>query len=206
MPEDQPEKFEFTIKGEIVARESANGIVTINLEMEVNDAQPAILTERTALGYRSFFRMPLKAFPSVEKREKWIEATKKNLLRTLIPIIVDEMRLHFSDVANYHLDRQGIEKVSKKEIVESHLTAASKRVRAVVGAQGRGRRSQWTKLELSRASAAALASLPQQRKTLAGIAARLKEKHPDKAPANGEALRKLLDRFEISLESLQPDS
>jgi len=158
----------------------------------------------------SLFQIPASVFPDEEKRAEWVEATRRAFKKTLLDTLMHEARLNFTDAANHLLDHMGLDRTSKKELLESHIKATAERVRIQFRVGGKGRYSKWTRLELARDVTAALQSLPVSERTLANVAARLKEapepKKREKAPVSGEALRKLLSRFKIEWEQLMPDS
>lgn len=64
-------------------------------------------------------------------------------------------------------------------------------------------RGQWTTPELREAVNGILRTLKPAQKTWARVAVMLKEKEPNRAPANGEALRQLCRRHELKFRSLR---
>jgi hypothetical protein len=70
--------------------------------------------------------------------------------------------------------------------------------------KGPGQHSKWTKVDLERVVQAAIALLPAQKdRTYIKILEIIKQFYPDKAPTSPEALRKLLDRFEIDIKEMK---
>jgi hypothetical protein len=186
---------------------TSDGILSFNVKVEYPGTHP-VLGEKRQVGIS--FEIPASVFPDDEKRDKWIEATKRNLYHWLIDVMREEARLFLGDVGNICLVKLGLDRATKRELYDMHMKATEKRLRVLFGMQGKGRRSRWTKVELAREVTASLRSLPVRRRTLDGAAASLKEKFKaredaDKIPPNGEALRQLLKRFGLDWDSLQPD-
>jgi len=186
----------------------SDGILSFNVKVEYPGAHPVLGEIKRQVGIS--FEIPASVFPDDAKRDKWIEATKRNLDRWLIDVMREEARLFLGDVGNICLVELGLDRATKRELYDMHMKATEKRLRVLFGMRGKGRRSRWTKVELAREVTAALRGLPVRRRTLDGAAASLKEKFKaredaDKIPPNGEALRQLLKRLGLDWDSLQPD-
>jgi hypothetical protein len=75
--------------------------------------------------------------------------------------------------------------------------------KARLGLKPRGQKSKWNKKELARAVVEAFGTLPPKDRTYERVCLVLKERHPDRAPKNGDALRKLLPRHGLVWEALK---
>jgi hypothetical protein len=75
--------------------------------------------------------------------------------------------------------------------------------KARLGLKPRGQKSKWNKKELARAVIEAFGALPPKDRTYERVCSVLKERHPDRAPKNGDALRKLLSRHGLVWEALK---
>ncbi|MGA9994825.1 MAG: hypothetical protein WBP93_05380 [Pyrinomonadaceae bacterium] len=67
----------------------------------------------------------------------------------------------------------------------------------------RNGRNKWARVELSQAVHEAALGLPKAERTYANIAAHIQEKEPTRAPASGEALRKLCERLGVKTKLIK---
>jgi hypothetical protein len=87
-----------------------------------------------------------------------------------------------------------------KEALEYPLSILRMQLEGILGIKEPPRRigrNKWARVELTQALREAARSLPKEERTYANVATRLLEKEPERAPASGEALRKLCERLGV---------
>jgi hypothetical protein len=86
---------------------------------------------------------------------------------------------------------------------KSLLSSEDKQAKERLGFKQRGQKSKWNKDELARAVIDAFRTLPPEDQIYERVCSVLKERHPDKAPKSGDALRKLIQRHGLVWEVLK---
>jgi hypothetical protein len=95
---------------------------------------------------------------------------------------------------------------SRRRIIQQHLEYTEELLNVLLDAPPtikKNKRGLWTKAELSRAVWESTNALPQKEWTFPKVAEMMKQRDPDRAPASGEALRKLCNRYEVKADGIR---
>jgi hypothetical protein len=188
--------FSFTIEGHLSLTKGAT-VVTLN---------HVIKTHKGPIGINISGKseIPASLFVDEQQQEAWAATIDRAFQEILVEATLDEAMSTLSDIIHFYLNYFRIESIDMKEVLREHTRAAEARLKERLDLRGPGRRSEWTRLDLTNAVSEALKELPKKREqTYNHIARVLKEKYPDKAPESGDSLRKTLKRFEINLKELK---
>jgi gas vesicle protein len=149
--------------------------------------------------------VPVSTFRDETQAKQWADHAFRSFRARSTAALLSEAALTLGDEANWALDDLKIESMDMQEVVQAHIKDTTKRLQERFNLQRPGRQSQWDRLELMEAMKAVLNLLPEQDRTIANAATRLKETHPDKAPESSEALRKVMKRQGISWKGLKKE-
>ena len=189
------ESFTITLSGNLVM-EPRDGDVIIALEMEDN---PRIAE----------FPLSVDQFALRDTLHGFLRTVHENFTQMLRGALADETALHLTDVIYFAGLAAGLESGDKQEIISTHLRGTAERLTIwLSGLPEKPRGSPWTRAALVNATRLAVFSIVKRkgRVTLTAVADEIRSHHGDAAPASGEALRKLLDRFEVDWRALKADT
>jgi hypothetical protein len=99
-------------------------------------------------------------------------------------------------VGNRALIETGLAPFDKKGILNTYISLTEKLMRERLGIEA-GRPSKWATQDLSQAILDAMLTLKAGQRTYDRVAKKLQETHPDRAPKNGESLRKTVCHLSI---------
>jgi hypothetical protein len=139
---------------------------------------------------------PINYFTDREQILQWAGSTARQFGLSPAETFLSDARLHLRSIAGWYLNQLGVEEVSLKDLVEAHARDSAANLKRQLDMR-RGQASPWTRLELAQAVNRAIRKMPRTERSLEAVAAILRESHPEIAPPTGEALRKLLGRFEL---------
>jgi len=128
---------------------------------------------------------------------------RQNFIDLLRVTLTQETIFHFGDVVNATFLEYDPTLGSKRQIIEAHVERTAERLKRAFQITTKGKPSEWTPLELTRAIRGIMRGLPKSRRTYDTVAKKMQTVYGDKAPASGEALRKLVDRLELDWRSLK---
>jgi hypothetical protein len=188
--------FSVTIKGEIGVRREGDSISLIQKLEAISELRNGEMT------LDGITKLPANLFTDEETVQQWTQLTADTFKGNLIEHLLHQTVLQLNDALHFSLDHLEIEPVALEDIVEKHIRNTASHLKHQFGLRDRGAQSKWERLELSRAVTRALRELKMNRPTYANVAQILVRDYRDKAPPNGEALRKMLIRFKISWTSL----
>lgn len=159
-----------------------------------------------------FRETPFRPKPTDEELAAWAQDIFDRV-STGLPVLLSAVAIEYlfgiqylteasKDPNRHHEDDYNEEDAIKDVLaqVEYYL----RQLLAAPKSKGRERRPRglWTAPDLREAVTGILRTLPLEEKTWARVAKVLKEREPNRAPANGEALRQLCRRHELKFRSL----
>ncbi len=197
-PARDAKPFTITLSGNL-AVEARDGVMTIALEIEGEGDNPP----------PAEFPLSLGQFAGPDTLHTFLHSVDENFHRMLRTALVSETILHLADVIYFAGLAAGLESGGKQEIISSHLRRTAERLTSWLReAPEKPRGSPWTRAALVNAARLAVMSIVKRkgRVTLTAVADEIRSHHGDAAPASGEALRKLLDRFEVDWRALKADT
>lgn len=148
--------------------------------------------------------LPLSEFTDDAQIIAFARAASAVVGGTLLETFEAEATLMFGDAVHFAAQHAGLPGVDLRKQAELHAQQTAERVRAGFSLPSTGIPSQWERKELARAVREVLRSVSNGRcRTLDKVAEKLREAHPGKGPPNGEALRKLLGRHDLSWRELK---
>ncbi len=167
-----------------------------------NEILPLDVTPKT-----TFVRLPLSIFSSEAQLREWYAAVYLDFQTKWHPVMVNETQNHFQDSVNYHLGKMGIVPINFDLVIRDRQGRVARdlkgRFELPEGDRGRGRFSKWSEAELLTEVRGVLNTLPPGQRRYSPVNNKLKELHPERAPKNGEALRKLLGSFGYTLQKVK---
>ncbi len=192
--------FTVTLDGEMMLK-AQDGAATLVVKIEYPNGEPVSIS----------VKLPLSDFPSARHFAEFAQATKSFFLERLRDAITSEALLHLQDVLYFVATDMGLEPPDKKKMIGVHLEETADRLSKwfeEIPDTPRRSRTTWTKHKLEKAARLAIIDLLQveTKITLDNIADEIRKHLPEDAPASGEALRKLLDRFGIKWRTLKADT
>jgi hypothetical protein len=154
-----------------------------------------------------FAPRPRNTPPSDEELAAWAQQVFDRASAG-IPLLASAVAVEYLHGVAHLLEATGHEDdYDAEEVIADHLRQLEYYLREMLDAKRPGTRSKWTAITLSRAVREALSEIDQpSRHTLAGVAAKLKRAHGDKAPKTAEALRKLMDRLGVDWKTLKAEA
>lgn len=147
--------------------------------------------------------LPSDTFADEEQIRKWAIASYRFYQKLLAEHLLRECQYFKTDATSFGLGADGFEKQNVRAIAESHAGETAIFLKKLFGLYDTGQRSEWTKKEMTRAVTQALRGIEPAKRTYSAVANILKRTHSDKAPPSGDALRKLIGRFEINWKELK---
>ncbi len=131
------------------------------------------------------------------------EDVQQNFEDLLRSTLTEETVFHFGDIVNATLLEYDPTLGSKRQIIEAHVARTTKRLKKIFEITMKGKPSEWTALKLKWAIKGIMKDLSNSRRTYKVVAEKMQIIYGDKAPASGEALRKLVERLELDWRSLK---
>jgi hypothetical protein len=188
--------FSVTIKGEIGVRREGDCISLIHKLEAISELRNGEMT------LDGITKLPANLFTDEETVQEWTHLTADVFKANLVKHLLHQTLLQLNGALHFSLDHLQIEPVAVEDIVEKHIRNTASQLKHQFGLRDRGNQSKWERFELSRAVTRALRELKMNRPRYADVAQILVRDYGDKAPPNGEALRKMLIRFKIRWTSL----
>ena len=145
---------------------------------------------------------PGKPVPADEKKKR-IEHAFDYTVRHLEQVFRAALKRVRSEAVDSSARAVGRIRGGRLTTHKSLLSSEDKQAKERLGFKQRGQKSKWDKNELARAVIEALGTLPSEKQTYEHVCSVLKERHPDKAPKSGDALRKLIQRHGLVWEVLK---
>ena len=204
MPEDTAAEFKFIVAGRATVTEEASGLSRAEWHVEVLKADEGAAgspipydenwpnTEMRRIGSP---RMPL------ELESRRMLTLHRELVRLAPLFIVEEVMNLLSDIDElFHTGKYA--KTDTEGTIDFHLERTRESLLDMFGLAApktgkRNGRGRWTKAELQKAVRDVLKPLPPDERRWARAAEELKRREPERAPATGEALRKLCERLGV---------
>jgi hypothetical protein len=181
--------FSLSLAGKVSAR-VAGGVVFIDLFTSDGKGRPYV-----PIGSHGV------SIPTFEGNERqavaWINRAQDIFGEWLVDTIRESLALLLSDASSAALIEVGLSQWGKQGALQMHLEVLERLLRARLKI-GDGRQPRWTAAELWQAIVTAMESLPESRRTYPGVAKKLQEMHPDRAPKSGESLRKTVEALELN--------
>lgn len=140
-----------------------------------------------------------------QKAEAWRERTFKIFGEHMVSAVRDALGVLLYDAAHLALIEENLVGYDKRGALHQHLAIEEKIARERLK-MGAGRPPMWTAPELAQAIATALDGLDDLKQTYAGVATKLKEVHPERAPKSGESLRKTVKDLGIDWKRLKKEA
>jgi hypothetical protein len=186
--------FGITITGEIEI--TLDGSL-LRLKIKVNSSdeggEPSIGT----------MDVPLSLFPNTQQVLFFMRKTPETFGEKLRSALVPEAMLHLRDIAGFVMMGDDPKLEDKKEIIADHLNKTGKRLKEAFDVPDKGQPSEWTKWDLKRTIKGIIKDLPKQLRTYDKVAKKMQKDYADIAPVSGEALRKLVERFDLNWRELK---
>jgi hypothetical protein len=186
--------FGITITGEIEI--TLDGSL-LRLKIKVNSSDEG---SKPSFGTMN---VPLSFFPNAQQAFAVMRETPELFKDKLESALVPETMLHFGDVAGRVLMGYDPKLEDKKEIIADHLNKTAKRLKKAFDVPTKGQPSEWNARELTLAIKGIVKDLPKQLRTYDKVAKEMQKDYADIAPASGEALRKLVERFDLNWRELK---
>jgi hypothetical protein len=178
----------FSLQLTLPAMQTPHGTILVALTREIADGQLPIAHAEVSL--------PL--IETEEKARRWIRRTREIFLADFGASVLHGLSFLFAEVSERASLEVGIGLIDKKGILQTELTLHEQIIRERLGMEAR-RSSKWTTDELSKAILAAMLAIKNSgRRNYAEVAKELQKAHPDRAPKNGESLRKTVKLLEVN--------
>ncbi len=187
--------FTITLTGEIVLQ-----IDKPMLEMRIKVDPPANSSYDPRI---SRLQVPLSLFPTGRSLLTATQGTQETFQTLLWEALSLETALHFNDAAHFALADGNLLPDERQQVIAQHTSKTAERLKRSLGIPKKGQASKWSGVELSLAIKGVIQEHPKLPRTYAAIAKRLNVNYGDKAPATGEALRKLIQRYGLNWKTLK---
>jgi hypothetical protein len=195
--EDEAQTFNISFEGEMPTRIAGDVFVMDVLIRQAED-KPFVPVASFGATTQTFDRDERKA-------EAWRERTWKIFEDNLRTTISEALGLLLYDAAHLALIEEKLADYDKRGALHRHLTWAEKLVRKRLKMEA-GRPASWTAPELSEALRIVMETLPETQRTYAGVAKKIGEIYPGRAPKSGESLRKTVVLLGIDWKKIKRET
>lgn len=201
------ENLSFALKTLIKFKENWDEEVieaAINFEVDAEDEGKGQTLKTEKRQQKLVF--PMWLFSDGIQANEWAREVKMAFYNHLSEYLMLAASDHFLLVAYLILHKMGLGNVNISAAIDEIYQGRAQDEKRALRLPIKGQHSAWTTINLLFSVRRALDSLPKARRTLENVASKLKEYHPDIAPKNGEALRKLMERLEINWRDLKKEA
>jgi hypothetical protein len=196
--------FSIAITGRIEAEQNGE-LLTLKVVIDPPRDVKIELLEETASGARPSSAtsiIPAGLVPHVPRSVLW-QGIRYGFVKLLGAVFTHEALFHFGDVVSATLFEHDPTLGSKRQIIDDHIERTTERLKRIFQITTKGKPSGWTALELTRAITGIGRTMPNSQRTYNAIAKRMRIIYGEKAPASGEALRKLAERLGLDWKTLK---
>jgi hypothetical protein len=149
-------------------------------------------------------QMSYPLLSSNEKANLWLRRTREIFFKECTGIIFNGLAVLLATASNLAALEAGIGLLDKKGILQVELDFLESFARERLTLAEKGRSSKWTTDALTKAIYAAMLEIDYPScRTYEIVATKLRAKHPDRAPKNGESLRKTVKLLEVDWKRLK---
>ncbi|HEV7378024.1 MAG TPA: hypothetical protein VGN95_25310 [Pyrinomonadaceae bacterium] len=187
--------FELPVLGKLDPR-LANDVCNIDLFLKKGDADYEI---------SSSFGASVPVFETQEKANAWYNRTVDIFSAHVSMALTAALRLLIMDAGRLALYEAKLMPYGLKAILRDHLSFEELIVRDRWKMET-GRPRKWAATDLTTVISEAMNNLKKAKRTYPGVAEYLQKKYPERAPKNGESLRKMVRDLEIPWMELKKEA
>jgi hypothetical protein len=184
--------FKFDGRGELRPRQDGN-VILIDLFFGKHGEE--LLPISGAGGSVSFFK-------NAQQVAAWCDRAQDIFGEGFQDAIKIALIVLLNDASSLALVEQSLSPFDKEAILRDHLAFAEKLIRRQLKMDA-GRPRQWTAIELSVVIDQVMRQLKPRERNYDGVAKKLQEVQPQRAPASGESLRKLVKFYRVNWKRIK---